>query len=76
MAIRSVYCPVLDAYVTQVTDLEGAVTRVICEAYDQADGKCRRRESVRAAGPLSQLLERLSKSALDTRSTHCALRAG
>jgi hypothetical protein len=27
MAIRSIHCPVLGAHVTQVTDLEGAVTR-------------------------------------------------
>ena len=30
MAMNSIRCPVLDARITQVTDLEGAATRIIC----------------------------------------------
>jgi hypothetical protein len=73
MAIRSVHCPVLGAHVTQVTDLEGAVTRVICAEYEDWDGGCRLKKSARESGPLGQLLERVSENALDTRSTRCVL---
>jgi hypothetical protein len=76
MAIRSVRCPVLGANVTLVTDLEGAVTRVICVEYDDADGGCRLKKAAREGGPLGQLLERVSEESLDTRSTRCIMLAG
>jgi hypothetical protein len=63
----------LGAHVTQVTDLEGAVTCIICTEYDPSDGSCRLKTSAREAGPLGQLLERMSEDALDTRSTMCVL---
>ena len=75
MAIRSVYCPVLGAHVTQVTDLEGTVTQIICKEYD-SDGTCRvKKASASQGGPLGQLLERLSEDALDTRSPRCVMLA-
>lgn len=73
MAMNSIRCPVLGARITQVTDLEGVVTRVICPEYD-SDGTCRLKKSVREGGPLAQLLERVSEETLDTRSTLCLLR--
>jgi hypothetical protein len=73
MAIRSVHCPVLGAHVTQVTDLEGAVTRIICTEYEASDGTCRLKTSAREGGPLGQLLERVSENTLDTRSPRCVL---
>jgi hypothetical protein len=73
MAIRSVHCPVLGAHVTQITDLEGAVTRVICAKYDDSDRRCRLKKVARESGPLGQLLARISEDALDTRSTRCVL---
>ena len=75
MAISSVRCPVLNAHVARVTDLEGNVTRIICAEYDAADGSCRLKNATREGGPLAQLLERTSEHALDTRSTACVLRA-
>jgi hypothetical protein len=73
MAIHSVHCPVLGAHVTQVTDLEGAVTRIICTEYDGADRSCRLKMSARESGPLGQWLERVSEDTLDTRSTRCVM---
>jgi hypothetical protein len=73
MAMNSIRCPVLGARITQVTDLEGVVTRIICAAYE-SDGTCRVKKSVREGGPLAQLLERVSEDTLDTRSTLCLLR--
>ena len=75
MAMRSILCPVLGAHVTQVTDLEGAVTRIICTEYEPSHGTCRLKQSAREGGPLAQLLERMSEDTLNTRSTVCVLRA-
>jgi hypothetical protein len=75
MAMTSVWCPVLGGHVTQVTDLEGNIIRVICAEYEESNGSCRRKLSAREGGPLAQLLERLSEGGLDTRSTTCVLRS-
>ena len=75
MAMISILCPVLDAHVTHVTDLEGNTTRIICTEYDPSNGNCRLKKSTREGGPLAQLLERMSGDTLDTRSTLCVLRA-
>ena len=74
MAMKSIRCPVLGARITQVTDLEGNVTRIICPEYDRT-APARLKKSVREGGPLAQLLERVSEDTLDTRSTLCLLRA-
>jgi hypothetical protein len=76
MTIQSVRCPVLGGQVTQITDLEGAVTRVICTKYSDSDGTCRLKGSARESGPLGQLLERVSEDSLGTRSMRCVLLAG
>jgi len=73
MAIRSIHCPVLGAHVTQVTDLEGTVTRIICTEYEESDSTCRMKTAARESGPLGQLLERVSEDTLDTRSPRCVL---
>ena len=75
MAITSIRCPVLGAHVTQVTDLEGNVTRIICAEYEDATGVCRLKKTALDGGPLAQLLERLSEHTLETRGTLCILRA-
>ena len=74
MAIKSVRCPVLGARVMHVTDLEGAVTRVLCSEYDASTGRCRRRWSHAGAGPLAQLLERTAVRATARRTAACILR--
>ena len=75
MAVKSIRCPVLGAHITQVTDFEGVVTRVICTEYEASDGTCRLKQRVREGGPLAQLLERMSEDSLNTRSTVCVMRA-
>jgi len=72
--MSSAPCPVLGGRVTQVTDLEGNVIRIVCAEYEQ-DGTCRLKKSAFEGGPLSQLLTRMSEDALATRSTSCVLRA-
>jgi hypothetical protein len=75
MPLTSVRCPVLGAHVTRVTDLEDSVTSIICAEYEEPSGTCRLKKAAREGGPLSQLLERVSEDALNTRSTMCVLRA-
>jgi hypothetical protein len=41
MGIATVRCDVLGANVTRITDLEGAVTRIICSEYQESTGACR-----------------------------------
>jgi len=73
MAINSVRCPVLGANVTRVTDLEGETTKVICAEYEKPTGICRLKKSAFEGGMLSQLLERVSENALDSKNTRCVL---
>jgi len=73
MAIASIRCPVAQATVTMLTDLEGSTTRIICPKYE-ADGTCRLKRDARQGGPLSQLLERISEETLSDRTVACAFR--
>ena len=74
MVMKTIRCPVLGAPVTQVSDFEGSVTRVICNEYDASNGSCRLKRSTREGGLLAQFLERVSEETLDTRSTLCVMR--
>ena len=74
MVMNTIRCPVLGAPVTQVSDFEGGVTRVICHEYDASTGSCRLKKSTREGGLLSQFLARVSEDTLDTRSTLCVMR--
>jgi hypothetical protein len=58
-----------------MTGLEGEVVRIICVEYDEPTGDCRLKKAGRRGGPLSQLLERVSEEALDTKSVVCHLLA-
>jgi hypothetical protein len=64
---------VLGDNISRVTDIEGAVSRVICPAFESPGGFCRLRREAFAGGPLSQLLERVAEDTLDVRSTRCHL---
>jgi hypothetical protein len=75
MSINSVRCPVLGANVTRVTSLEGETTQIICAEYDEPTGMCRLKTNATQGGMLSQLLERVSEDALNTKSTRCVLHA-
>ena len=70
MAMNSVWCPVLEARVRLDTDLEGAVARIICAEYG-VGGTCRLKKSALNDGPLGQLLGRISRHDLSTRSPWC-----
>jgi hypothetical protein len=73
MPIKSVHCHVYQGNVTVVTDLEGRVERIICPEYEATTGTCRLRKAALRGGPLSQLLERVEETSLDSRATGCIL---
>jgi hypothetical protein len=75
MAISSRRCPVLHARVTLVTNLEDRVTTIICTEYEGATGSCRFKQAAHEAGPLGQLLERVSEDMPEARSTRCVFRS-
>lgn len=71
--IKSAWCPEMQAHVTRVVDLEGAVVRVVCHHYDSATRTCRMRRRALDGGPLGQLLTRVSEDALADSSVRCPL---
>ena len=73
MAINTIRCPVLDANVTKITDLEGITMRIICSEYNERDGSCRLKKSASEGGLLSQLLARVDEATLHTRNPVCVL---
>jgi hypothetical protein len=74
MAIHSIRCPVSGEQVTQVTNFEGGVTRVICSEYEDV-GTCRLKKATFQASPLAQFLERNAEHTLGSRGTQCVLRS-
>lgn len=71
MAIESVVCPVLGQTITRVTDLEGAVTRVICPELEEPSGSCRLKRQAHDGGRLSELLERVREHTLEMKGVAC-----
>jgi hypothetical protein len=71
MAITSVRCPVLGVPVTQVRDLEGMITRIICAEYEPSTGACRKKKTALQGGPLTQLLKRIAENTLSAHDTLC-----
>ena len=73
MAIKAVWCPVLQAHVTCVTDLEGTVVTVVCHEYNKTTRGCRMKQAAMTGGPLSQLLARVSENALADPMVNCTI---
>lgn len=73
MPIETSRCHVLGATITRITDMEGAVTRVICPQYEEPSGICRLRSDAQKGGPLSRLLERVEEEALTDHGVRCEM---
>ena len=73
MAIKAVWCPLVQSHVGCVTDLEGALVKVVCAERDEATHLCRIKQAAAQAGPLSQLLARASRSMLTDRTLRCLI---
>jgi hypothetical protein len=67
------WCSVLQTHVTCLTDLEGAVVRVICYQYDKATGNCRMKPGPADCGPLTKLLTRHAEHGLAEAGRACTI---
>jgi len=74
MNLKLVHCSTIQALVSVVTDLEGAVSSVICPEYLDATRSCRLKMEGTSGGPLSRLLERVSGHTLGTHGHRCDVR--
>jgi hypothetical protein len=74
MAIRSSWCPVLQGYVTRVTDLEGSVAAVFCSEYQKATRTCRMKREALDCGPLAQCMKLASENPLGDSLARCTMR--
>lgn len=74
MTMRTIRCHVLGANVVRVSDMEGAVSHVICHAFEPSTGLCRLRRDALSGGPLSQLMERVAEETLAERGGRCVVR--
>jgi hypothetical protein len=73
MAIKSIWCPVLQTHVTCVTDLEGKIVKVVCCEYDEATRTCRMKQAATRVGPISHLLLGASENTLADHSLRCTI---
>jgi hypothetical protein len=73
MALRSSWCPMLQGYVTRVTDLEGAVAAVFCSEYQKSTRTCRMKREAFGCGPPSQLMKRASDNSLADSLARCTM---
>ena len=53
--VEHVWCPVISAHVSRLTNLGGDVTSVICSDLDKATGLCRRRSAALQGKPLGDV---------------------
>jgi len=56
MALRSIWCPVLQSYVTRVTDPAGCVAAVFCSEFDRTTRTCRMKREAFQYGAFSPLM--------------------
>lgn len=73
MPISQIHCPISHANVLRVTDLEGAVLRMICVDYDEQSGACRLKRRASEGGPLARLLEGADEGRIGSRGDRCDL---
>jgi hypothetical protein len=72
MGVETIWCPVLQAHVTCITDLEDRVVKVICHEYDSETRTCRMKQQALKNGPLAQFLVSASENSA-ARTLRCAI---
>ena len=73
MSLETIWCPVSGARVGIITNMEGAVTSVICQDYDAEARICGRRATAMEGGPLAQFLDRVAQQTLADATTRCII---
>ena len=73
MTITSAWCSVQQATVSRIMTFEGDVSTVICPEFDSVTRICRLKKAASLAGPLSQLIARVSEGTLADPAPRCNL---
>ena len=73
MALRSIWCPVLQSYVTRVTDPAGCVAAVFCSEFDRTTRACRMKREAFRYGAFSQLMTAPLDDAVADRLARCRI---
>jgi hypothetical protein len=73
MALRSIWCPVLQSYVTRVTDPAGCVAAVFCSEFDRTTRTCRMKLEAFRYGAFSPLMPAHLDAAVADRIARCRM---
>jgi hypothetical protein len=73
MALKSTWCPVLQGYVTQVTDPAGCVAAVFCAEFERSSRTCRMKREAYQYRTFSALTTATAVDALNDRRAHCTM---
>lgn len=74
MPFKLLWCPLLKAHMTYVTDLEDRVIRVICYEYEDASRTCRIKREARSDGLPAQLCDARLLAEIRSRSVQLSER--
>ena len=74
MALRSIWCPVLQSYVTRVTDAVGSRTNcMLLPEFDRTTRACRMKREAFRYGAFSQLMTAPLDDAVADRLARCRI---
>ena len=73
MALRSIWCPVLQGYVARVTDPAGCVAAVFCAEFDRATRACRMKREAFRYGAFTPLIGAPLDAAVADRLARCRM---
>ena len=73
MALRSIWCPVLQSYVTRVTDPSGCVAAVFCCEFDRTTRACRMKREAFRCGVFTPLIGAPLDAAVADRLARCRM---
>ena len=73
MALKSTWCPVLQGYVTRVTDPAGGVAAVFCAEFDRASRTCRMKREAYRYGAFPALTTTTADDAVDQLLAQCPM---
>ena len=73
MALRPIWCPVLQSYVTRVTDPAGRVAAVFCSEFDRKTRACRMTREAFRDGAFSRLMTAPLDDAVADRLARCRM---
>lgn len=73
MALKSTWCPVLQGYVTRVTDPAGCVAAVFCAEFERSSHTCRMKREAYQYGRFSAAIATAVKVSANDRLARCQM---